>query len=146
MYARQSMGLSLLVWIGVWAFWLGLTHRYHPTLTLAVIVTTALVSAYAIAAYVNHIALIPRLWRTGRKRQYAAVLAVVMVALTGCALAIIRFAYFQLAGPDPDPRGAYKHFAIDLFGMAVHLTAAWVVVRAVSRLLHSGLSQSPKNP
>jgi ABC-type antimicrobial peptide transport system permease subunit len=51
----------------VWAFWLLATRRSHPSLTLAVIVTTALVAAYATAAYVNHLALVPRLWRAGHR-------------------------------------------------------------------------------
>ena len=137
MYRRQLVGFSFLAWICVWGFWLGLTHRFHPTFSLAVIVTTALVIAYAIAAYANHFTLIPRLWRTGRRLEYAAILIVMMVALTGIALAVIRFAYFEVAGPDPDPKGVYKHFAIDLFGMAVHLGAAVAVVR-ISRGLRGG--------
>ena len=36
-------------------------------------------------------------------------------------------------GPDADPNGAYKHFAIDLFGMAVHLGVAALVVWMVGR-------------
>jgi hypothetical protein len=130
---RRWIAASLGAWVAVWAFWLAVTCRSHPSLCLAVIVTTALVGAYAAAAYVNHLALIPRLWRPGHRRGYAAWLTVLMVALTAPALAVIRIAYFRLAGPDADPNGAYKHFAIDLCGMAFHLAAVAAVVGVVKR-------------
>jgi hypothetical protein len=126
------LGLSFVAWVGVWAFWLAVTHHFHPTFALAVIVTTSLVVAYAVAAYINHLVLVPRLWKAGRRWRYAVWLAATMIVLTAVALAVIRVSYFELWGPDPDPNGVYKHYAIDLFGMAVHLLAAAAVV-AVSR-------------
>jgi hypothetical protein len=107
------------------------TRRSHPSLSLAVIVTTALVAAYAAAAYVNHFALIPRLWRPGNRAGYVVALTVMMVALTAMALAVIRVAYLRLAGPDPDPRGVYKHFAIDLCGMGLHLVAVAAILGVI---------------
>jgi hypothetical protein len=124
----------ILVWAGVWAFWLALTHSFHPTFPLALIVTTALVTAFATATELNRRLLIPRWWRPGGYTQYAIGLLVVMVLLTAVALAIIRVSYTELLGPDPDPNGAVKHFAIDLFGMACHLAAAAAVPSAWSRL------------
>ncbi len=56
-----------------------------------------------------------------------------MIVLTAAALGVIRVAYAKLWGPDADPNGVFKHFGIDLFGMAVHLVAAAVVVRIVGR-------------
>jgi hypothetical protein len=131
MQERRWIASSLWAWGGVWAFWLAATRRFHPSLTLAVIVTTALVAAYAAAAYLNHLALIPRLWRPGNRIGYVAWLTVVMVTLTTSALVVIRVAYLGLLGPDPDPNGVYKHFAIDLCGMAVHLAAVMAVVGAI---------------
>jgi hypothetical protein len=125
--------LSLLAWVGIWAFWFATTRHFHPSGGLAVIVTTSLVVAYAAAAYVNHLVLVPRLWTPGRRWRYAACLFATMAALTGIALALIRASYFRLWGPDADPNGAYEHFAIDLFGMAAHLAAAAAVVWAVRR-------------
>jgi hypothetical protein len=125
-----TIALSLLTWVGVWAFWLVATRGYHPTRFLAVVVTTSLVVAYATAAYINHLALVPRFWRSGHRVRYACWLAAVMVVLTAAALVVIRASYAASWGPDPDPNGAYKHFAIDLFGMAVHLTAAAAAVAA----------------
>jgi hypothetical protein len=126
--------LSILAWIGVWLFWLVTTRGFHPTFILAVIVTTSLIGVYAAATYVNHLILIPRFWRTGRLGRYTAWLVVTMLLLTAAALWIIRASYAQLWGLDPDKDGVYKHFAIDLFGMAVHLSAAAVIVWAFRRV------------
>jgi len=66
MKQKRAIGLSLIVWIGVWAFWLAITRGFHPLFSLAVIVTTSLIIAYAIAAYINHLVLISRFWAKGR--------------------------------------------------------------------------------
>jgi len=125
---------SLLAWVGVWAFWLAVTRDFHPTRTLAWIVTTALVSAFAAASYLNHLVLAPRYWGPGRRVWYGLTLLGTMVGLTAAALAVIRLSYSRLWGPDPDPNGAIKHFVIDLFGMSVHVAAAAGVVRLFRRL------------
>ena len=80
----------ILVWVGVWAFWLALTHSFHPTFPLALIVTTALVAAFATATELNHRLLIPRWYRPGEYARYAIALFVVMVLLTAAALAVIH--------------------------------------------------------
>jgi hypothetical protein len=129
----RAILLSVAAWIVVWAFWLAVTHGFHPTFALALIVTTSLVAAYACAAYVNHLVLVPRYWHTGRYVTYAFVLLATMAVLTALALTIIRVSYFNAVGPDADPNGTYKHFAIDLVGMAVHLALAAAVVRVTRR-------------
>ena len=125
---RSSLAACGIAWGAVWAFWFVLTRDAHPTRQLAVVVTTALVVAYAIAAFVHHRFLVPRFWARGRRLQWAGWLAATMVALTAAALAVIRTAYTASCGPDADPNGLYQHFAIDLFGMAVHVAAAAAVV------------------
>jgi multisubunit Na+/H+ antiporter MnhE subunit len=130
---NQLLMLSLLVWVGVWVVWLTVTRDFHPTLPLALVVTTSLVVAYAVAVYVNHLVLLPRL-RLGRHRgKYIVSLAVTMVSLTAIALAVIRVTYFAELGPDPDPNGLYKHYIIDLFGMAIHLGVAAWLMKAIGR-------------
>lgn len=133
MAVRRTTILTAGAWLGVWGFWLVVTRSFHPTLELAVIVTTALVLAYATAATINHTVLLPDLRRTGRRGRYAGRLLLTMVVLTGAALLVIRRAYVSSLGPDPDPLGAWKHFGIDLFGMAVHLGAAAFVAAAWRR-------------
>lgn len=56
-----------------------------------------------------------------------------MLALTGVALAVLRTSYIVTLGPDPDPYGVSKHYAIDLFGMAVHVAGAATIVWAIRR-------------
>ncbi len=51
-----------------------------------------------------------------------------MAMFTVIALAFIRISYFELFGPDADPYGVYKHFAIDFFGMLVHVAIAALIV------------------
>jgi hypothetical protein len=139
----RLLAASLLVWAGVWVFWLALTRDFHPTFPLAVIVTTSLVTVYAVAAYVNHLVLVPRLWSAGHRWRYAVWLGITMAVLTAGALTVIRVSYLELWGPDADPNGVYKHYAIDLFGMAVHLIVAAVVVRAVGRYRRAAAVRTP---
>lgn len=127
--------VSLLAWVGVGIFWFTITRDFHPTRTLAVIVTTSLMVAYALAAYVNHLVLIPRFWVSHQWRRYWCWLIITMVVLTAIALSVIRVSYSTLWGPDADPYGAVKHFGIDLFGMAVHLALAAVVVWGVRKIV-----------
>ncbi len=135
---RRGIFWTLLAWGCVWIFWFATTRTFHPTRTLAVIVTTCLVVAYAAAAYVNHLVLIPRHWRSARSGGYAIRLVATMIVLTAVALAIIRASYARLWGPDADPNGAYKHFGIDLFGMAVHWGVAALVIRVAGRFKGKG--------
>lgn len=135
MNRRQAIRWSACAWVVVGLFWYFTTRNFHPTTVLAVIVTGSLVMAYALAAYLNHLVLIPDYWRRGRWAMYAASLLATMTILTALALLVIRYSYFYLWGPDDDPNGAYKHFAIDWLGMAVHLLAAAVVVGLVRRVL-----------
>ena len=120
---------SMFAWIAVWGFWLTLTYGFHPTFLLALIVTTSLVSVYSVASYVNHLVLVPRLSARGMGWRYLISLVAVMALLTAVGLAMIRLSYLMTLGPDPDPYGLYKHYAIDLFGMVVHVGAAALIVR-----------------
>ena len=134
MRVRQLIALSVPAWLVVGVFWLVTTRSRHPTFGLAVITTAAIMVAYAIAAYINHLALIPRYLRRHQPVRYAAMLAAVMSLLTVVALMVIRAAYERVVGPEPDPvRTWVTHFGIDLFGMGVHLVVAAVVVRIARR-------------
>ena len=143
MKRRTKITLSLIVWVGVWGFWVLTTRKFHPTVHLAFIVTTALVAAYATAAYLNHLVLLPALWNAGKRWQYLATLVTIMVTLTVAALALIRLCYRQSLGPDPDPSGVYKHFAIDFGGMVVHLLGAAGVMAAAKKISGRGALKAP---
>jgi hypothetical protein len=132
-FKQRWLGISLLAWAMVWAFWLTLTRSSHPLFSLALIVTTSLIIAYAAASYINHLVLIPRFWTKRNRLQYFAWLIAIMAVLTGLALFVIRIAYTTSLGPDTDPYGVYKHYAIDLIGMVVHILAAAGVVKVLRR-------------
>ncbi|HQR08094.1 MAG TPA: hypothetical protein PLN21_14795 [Gemmatales bacterium] len=131
----RGIAFSLVAWVAVGVFWFALTRGYHPSLALAVIVTTSLVMAYAAAAYINQLVLIPQCWASRQWRRYWWWLLTTMVALTLVALAVIRVSYNALWGPDTDPYGVIKHFAIDFFGMSVHLGGAGMVVWFVQKVV-----------
>jgi hypothetical protein len=133
----QGIGWSFVAWLAVGVFWLIATKGFHPTWGLAVITTSTLVSAYAAAAYVNHLGLVPTYWRAGQYGKYAVALGITMALLTAVGLAVIRTCYYLTLGPDPDPNGVYVHYAIDFIGMAFHLIVAAGVVWWVSRLSRS---------
>jgi hypothetical protein len=151
---KWSIVASLFGWLVAWAFWLALTHRFHPTFALALIVTTCLIVAFAAASYCNHLVLVPRFWALNRRWEYVCWLSVTMAMFTAIALAIIRISYFNLFGPDSDPNGVYKHFAIDFFGMMVHVAVAALLVwstrplgRMAERLIMKAeQSDPPKSP
>lgn len=137
MSRRQGIVWSAVAWLGVGLFWLVATRNFHPTESLALITTGSLVMAYATAVYANHLLLIPACWRVGHYGAYAGGLLAVMALLTAAALAVIRVSYFRIWGPDADPYGAYKHYAIDFLGMGVHVLAAAGLVWLINRIVRA---------
>jgi hypothetical protein len=135
MTRSRAVGWSLVAWLLVGVFWYIVTRNYHPTRMLAVIVTVSLVTTYAVACYINHLALIPCYAQRGRYGAYAVALLITMVVLTSLTLAVNRSSYILSLGSDPDPNGLYKHFGIDFFGMAAHLLVAAGVVWIVGRVV-----------
>ncbi len=104
-HRRRDIALSLIGWVAVWCFWLVVTRTYHPARGLALVVTTSLVTAYALASFANHLWLIPR-WRARPSSvRYWFELIATMLLLTGIALAVLRARYIAAIGPDPDPYG-----------------------------------------
>jgi hypothetical protein len=128
----RNFVLSVVGWLIGGFFWLGVTRNFHPTWTLAIVVTTTLIVAYATAAHVHHHHLIPTYWQAGRLKMHLICLTCTMVALTGIALAIIKVSYLYLFGPYP-VNNWFIDFALDFFGMAVHLVLAMAAVALFKR-------------
>jgi hypothetical protein len=139
---RYALQFFCLGWAVTWAFWLSLTRSFHPTFFLAVIVTTSLVVVYACATYFNHWVLLPKFSMPGMQLQYWASLVSMMAFLTAVGLGVIRISYVSALGPDSDPNGLYKHYAIDFFGMVVHVGAAAVIARLM-RWFQTRFKRSP---
>jgi len=127
--------LSLLAWPALWTFWFITTRVYHPTTVLAIVVTTSLVGACIVSVYTNHLCLIPRLWERKSYLRYWACLIGTIAGSAAVSLVVIRISYFRIMGPDPDPYGALRHFAIDFAGIAVHVAAVALFVCLWKRLV-----------
>ncbi len=125
--SQPSTRIWLTIWLAVTLFWLIATYRFHPTLLLAIIVTLSLMLCYAIVIFIDWFHLQKRFAIHQKRSRYLGELASTMLAATAIALAIIRVSYFSLVGPDSDPWGFPKHFAIDLFGLIVHWIGAQIL-------------------
>lgn len=130
---RGFLLLSLLAWVAVGVAWLAITRGFHATDQLAAIATASLVTAYAAAAYLNHLLLIPRYWRTDQRVKYAFVLLAVMLTLTAIALAVLRTFYIRAVGAAAVNR-LEVDFALDFIGMVVHVGAAAAVVHVFRKV------------
>jgi hypothetical protein len=120
--------LHASVWLCVFALWLLTTRRFHPTWTIAVLATAVLVSASALAVYLNALVLRPRFARNWPR--YAASLLLTVAALDVAAVLSIGAVYDWLWWPDPLRFGFWFNIASDGFIIALHLAAA----AALSRL------------
>ena len=130
--SARNILLSLLAWIAVGLFWLVTTRDFHPTWPLAIVATGSLLTCYAAASYVNLLILVPRYLRGGRAGIYAAALAGVMVVFTAMAIVVLRTYYIHVIGAG-SVHSLELDFALDFFGMVVHVTGAAGVVWIASR-------------
>ena len=124
----KRIALHLAVWLGVFAFWLLVTRQYHPTPALAVLATAVLVSASALAVYVNSLLLLPRFARRRLRWQYAAALLATLAVLDLLAVPLIQFLYDWLWGPDPRRFGFWFNVFSDGSIIVVHVVVATLVM------------------
>jgi len=122
-----SVRAQVLLWFALLVFWTVFSTSYHPTILIDISATTLLLTFYAAIVYINYLVLLPRLRNGGKYFFYWSALLLSMIMLTFIVHALIRILY-SLQG-DADQLGDYwQHYAIDLFGMAVHLLLAAAVV------------------
>lgn len=129
--------MGVFAWCSVGVAWYLVTRGFHPDTSTAVRTTASLVASFAIAAYIDHLVLRPRLKRLG----YAAGLVVVMLIMTAVALSGARWSY-RSGGHVTGP--VMYHYAIDLIGMMVHIAGTSFVVWLWRGLF--GLSEAPRAP
>jgi hypothetical protein len=128
-----STPAQILIWLLLYALGIVVSIGYHPTLLINVIVTALFLCAYASGVYLNHLILIPRLFRSRNYLGYFSSLIGVMAVLTFIVLFAIRATYFSLW--DPNLIGDYWwNYGIDLFGMIVHVSGAALLVWIVTRV------------
>lgn len=116
--------LHIVIWSGVFLFWLLTTRNHHSTLTIAMLATAVLVIAFALAVYANHLYLLPRFARRKLWLQYAVTLFVTVAVLDLAAVFLIQFIYDRLWGPDPLRYGFWFNVASEGVLIIIHLAAA----------------------
>ena len=131
------VALHAAVWAGVLVFWLVVTRRHHPTLTIAVSATAVLVTSFALAVYANSLFLLPRFARRRLWFRYIISLLATVAVLDLVAVLMVQCIYDRLWGADPLRYGFWFNMASDGLGVATHLVAATVVMW-VARLLRRG--------
>jgi hypothetical protein len=124
-----------MLWLGLFIGWLLATRHYHPTLLIAVLVTTILVSASALAVYINRHVLQTQFARHRSLLKYAVLLITLLVALDLIAVLSIQRIYDLLWGPDPNRFGFWFNFGSDGFIIVLHLIAA-VSLEWIMKQLH----------
>lgn len=134
---RYTIPLQVLAWLALWSFWVVVSRQNHPTLTLNLIASALLVLTFACAVYVNHLRLIPRLWKARRFAAYGAALLLAMAGLALICTAAIHIVYDVLRGPDPARFGFWTNFLMEFVLVAFHasVVAAGVwLVRWIRRM------------
>jgi hypothetical protein len=138
----RRIALHVVVWTGVFVFWLLVTRQHHPTLTIAAWATAVLVSTFALAVYTNSFLLLPGFARRRLWLRYGISLLATIAVLDLGAVLLIQFIYDRLWGADPLRYGFWFNMASDGFGIAVHVVAAMVLIW-VARFLRRGASPQP---
>jgi len=118
------MLLHIVGWLGIYAIWFFSTRRFHPTLSLAFAATAILVSASAIAVYINRLVLLPRFARSGSWGAYVGALLATVLLLDFAAVLLIQFIYDRIWGPDPLRFGFWFNMGSDGFIILLHVAAA----------------------
>lgn len=133
MISVKSAIVHLAVWGCVFAAWLLATRQYHSTWPIALLATGVLVSAAALAVYLNRSLRVRRAalgfgwWRYG-----GSLLAGIALLDLGAVL-LIQFIYDQLWGPDPNRFGFWFNVGSDGAIITLHVAAeacsAWGMLR-----------------
>jgi hypothetical protein len=116
--------LHVAIWSGVYTFWLVATRNHHPTWTIAASATAVLVTAFALAVYINALLLLPRFARRHLWLQYIVSLIVAIIVLDLVAVLLIQIIYDYLWGLDPLRYGFWFNVASEGVLIIIHLAAA----------------------
>jgi hypothetical protein len=135
--------LHLGLWSGVFAFWLFVTRSYHPTLTVAAAATAVLVSAFALAVYINALFLRPRFAKRRLWLRYVATLLATIAVLDLIAVLLIQLLY-DLAGVPREVRYGFRfNMESDGAGIILHVAAAMFVMWVVKHLRRKRAARQP---
>ena len=129
--------LHLALWSGVFAFWLLVTRSHHPTWIVAASVTAVLVTAFALAVYVNSLLLWPEFARRRLWLRYLLSLLPLVAVLDLAAVLLIQLVYDWLGVPRAGRYSFWFNMASDGAGIIMHVVAALGVVW-IARYLRRG--------
>jgi high-affinity Fe2+/Pb2+ permease len=135
--------LHLCVWLGVFAFWLFVTRTHHPTLIVAASATAVLVSAFALAVYVNSLFLRPRFAKRRLWLRYLAALLAAVAILDLFAVLLIQLLYDFAGVPREGRYGFWFNMASDGAGIILHVAAAMLVTWVLKHLRRRSAAQQP---
>ena len=134
-----SMSKQIIVWLGIFVFWLLSTRQYHPTFLIAIIATAILISTSALGVYLNRYLLQSRFSQRRSWMNYGISLIVGIAALDLLAVISIQTMYDQLWGPDPNRFGFWFNMASDGFIITLHIILergiVWIAERLRNRRL-----------
>ena len=129
--------LHLVVWFGVFTFWLLVTRQHHPTWMVAALATAVLVSAFALAAYLNSLLLWPKFAKRRRWLPYLLALLTTVAVIDLVAVLSIQLIYDWLWGTDAGRYSFWFNLTSDGAGIIVHVVAAMGVMWIVKYLRKS---------
>ena len=129
-----SMSKQIIVWLGIFVFWLLSTRQYHPTFLIAIIATAILISTSALGVYLNRHLLQSRFSQRRSWMSYGISLIVGIAALDLLAVISIQTMYDQLWGPDPNRFGFWFNMASDGFIITLHIILEQGIVWIAERL------------
>ena len=128
------MSKQIIVWLGIFVFWLLSTRQYHPTFLIAIIATAILISTSALGVYLNRHLLQSRVSQRRSWINYGISLIVGIAALDLLAVISIQTMYDQLWGPDPNRFGFWFNMASDGFIITLHIILEQGIVWIAERL------------
>jgi hypothetical protein len=120
--------LHLIIWVGVFAFWLFVTRQHHPTWLVAASATAVLVSAFALAVYVNALLLWPKYAKRRLWWRYIVLLLGTVLIIDLVAVMLIQLIYDWLWGTDAGRYSFLFNMTSDGAGIIVHVVAAMGVM------------------
>ncbi|HEX8920804.1 MAG TPA: hypothetical protein VF766_04970, partial [Pyrinomonadaceae bacterium] len=118
------------------AFWLLVTRQHHPTWIVAASATAVLVSAFALAVYVNSLWLLPKFSRSRLWLRYLLSLLALVAVLDLAAVLAIQLIYDWLGVTREGRYSFWFNMASDGAGIIVHVVLAmgvWWVAKPLRR-------------
>jgi hypothetical protein len=140
----RTSAYHVALWVCIFIGWLLATRQYHPTSLIAVLATAVLVSASALAVYINKQALQTRFARHRSWTIYAVSLIALVTTLDLFAVISIQLIYDLLWGPDPNRFGFWFNIGSDGFIIVLHLIAAVCLGWVIKQLRKSDSIQQAK--